>query len=437
MYSKEKKMKKLLAVTLASLVSIGTVAFVGCGGSDGDNGASGKPSMPSDKNMVSVDREDIGEEFAEYLDKLGENGYGQYQAYARSHSVLIDKFGTITETKEAIHEVTEDYKSIVKDGVVTAALTNTVNANNKAESDREDDLADESNYDYTSKFKCTAIQKGESVYGFETSNFDIRSGKVENDRYLAYYGENFSWLEYSERDYNIPCVNSVNKVYYKYDMGARIISAANRFLGASLYESDPFNYPLGNYSPWLNADAVKSFDFSAKKNDKKIYVSLKYSIEYTTDDYGMETTSKEDAEYVVLIDLSAPASVADLPSDGIDIDNLSLGTATDAAYPALTSEQLTEAIKEGKEITVDIAGNGDVSKLSFKDRNCTVADGKVTIDCAGIKSDIESVKEFFEMMGSSVPVEAIIGCLTVSFTYDLGNNTQLDGSIYADVADYL
>ena len=435
-------MKKFLAVALASLVAAGTFAFVGCGdSSDNGSGSFGKPGAPSDKNMTSVKQEDIYEVAHAYYSQIRESKHGQFQTYAfRDKKSEVDREfkervdGEFTDTVvEGKYRSQDKYESStafggMKDnGVEKGAYTcYNYSAHISGADGNNPNLEDYSDL-YISDTKHTGIQNGSHIYCFVTPSIEDKGGSLKEERYLSQYTDN---LNIDKQEYTIPCIQITELYDHAYWTPLSAFETAIRYNETKdiryLLNSDDFE--LADQITMLYDVKVKNFSFSAKKNDKKCYASLKYYIECTSksDDNGKITI---DCEYVTLFDLSSPKA-SDLPTDGIDLSSLSLSsTVGDAACPNLTGEQITQAVKEGKDITVDIIGRGDKEKLTvywLDSLNILpIVDGKVTFNGAEIKEQIDEMKPFYESMGLDIS-------FSIVFAYGENNTFKFMGFIYID-----
>ena len=451
-------MKKFLAVTLASLIAATTFTFVGCGkknddNSGGDNsGTSGtfnKPAMPTDKNMESVEQEDIYDEAYVYYNQIVANGYGQFQTYGKRDENSSGRYDNYPQmdggeiigsvavdfAMRKFHEGADVYGGIKNGNSMVAAYTYELNGIDKSGVVSTDPTLTYANRNDEYARKTTGIQKDSSIYTFSAIEGESTGEKYKHDRSLRTYEENDYSLNGGKY---IDCLRGP-----EYIGGSMYWSALDSFRKVKdylNYKDDKLILDFSDYE-FIETIArfydvkVKSFSFSAKKNDEKFYASLKYS--YKCTEKEGDTIITVESENIVLLDLSAPKSVSNLPSDGIDINNLSLQTAAkDMLYPVITPEQLTQAINEGKELTVDIAGNGNINNLQLHPEGLiSVVDGKAKIDGAAIKTHLIELKMALEGYGREIPLELLSGYASVGFTYSDDDAAPFRGNVYANLRD--
>lgn len=407
-------MKKFIAVLLASAVSVCAFAFVGCGDKNTDenfNSDNPKPTMPTDKDMQSVSAENILQEMSSCYKQLVSNGCGQYKAYASYEmNYKNDKYIGNTVSRDS-----EAYGGI-KDGENTTAAFTHISTRGGEDKTVEGVVE----YNKLNRSVSTGIQKNSQLYRF----FANRSEDENSPVGLSYYEDNAAWEQVY--DNKIPCL----VVSSEYGFTSAYSRAANWIEGAVEYAKENIIYSL--YEDVEIGEAsqvtVESFELVAKKSDKKFFASAKYTLNYQPTEL-YHNTAKSVSEYSVLIDYNAPKSVSTLPSSGIDINNLSLPVLADnALYLDVTSEQLTNAVKDGKQLTVNVAGNGNVSNfgacgIGGMYDTLPVTDGQVTLDCAKLKADIEKYDKQYESMG----ISKFYYRLTYYYNYD---NVVFSGKVY-------
>lgn len=407
-------MKKLLTIILAFAVSIGAFAFVGCGNKEekennfSDNS---KPVMPTDKDMQTVATENIMQEIGKHYKQLALSGYGRYKAYA-SYEM---NYKNNKNSGSSVNQDSETYGGIKNGGNSTAAYAFI------SVGDRQYKTAEGvvENNDY-SEVVHTCIHK-------DTQFFRFAAHKSKDEIIplsILSYEDNAAWEKVYSAD--IPCVaigsSYVYTVYSK---------AINRIGKAVEYATQNTIYSLYEDVEWGETcqTTVESFELVAKKSDKKFFASAKYILDYQPTDFNYNT-AKSVSEYSILIDYDAPKSASELPSSGVDINGLSLSAvAGSALYLDVTSRQLTDVVKEGKEISVDVVGNGNVSNFSaygvHGNDKLTVSDGKIIIDGEKLKAKIEYEKSYNEIVN-----EFIIYCyIGYNYYYD---NVTFSGKIYID-----
>lgn len=431
-------MKKILAILLASVVTAGTFAFVGCGekpsGDNTYNSDNPRPTMPTDKDMQTVENENIGNELSAYYNKLKENGYGKYMAYSFSDesatysstfeekdgSTLLGTQVSASLTSKSRREESDAYCGIKGENSVSAAFTYRYDKKREQSVDSPNVKLSYLNETVNEKVKKTGIQKNTQLYGYASGEAEENGESEKFDRQLIYYGDNTDWESVAN---NIPCIYAVSDSFFgltAYGNAARHIDNAIQYAATERKQylfDDPELAEIGE----LN---VKEFELTAKKSDGKFFVSAKYTVDLLPNEFS-KTTSTAINEYSILIDLSSPASVSDLPCDGINMNNLSLSSAAaNIAYPDVTSEQLTNAVKEGKKLTVNVVGGGDAAELTVygvKGRSdiFEITDGKIVLDCAGIKDYIDQING-----GASFKIK-----FCISFYY---KGSDVTGNIYID-----
>ena len=376
-------MKKLLIFLLSSAVLVGSFGFFGCDkGADEVNDYTSenpKPSLPADKDMQNVSAENVLKELTEYSGRLLKNGAGKYMAYS-------------------LYDIRYHYD----DGDYTLLSAFTYRNNRR-------------NDDEYSKKVTAGIHKNSSLFRFASEETD----KTEKtDFALEYFEDNSLWLKPDE--YKIPSVYAVN-------LKTRVTAAdrvKNRLNSAVLYETEKREHYLFEDVEIGEAATVdiKSFELVAKKSDKKFYASAKYTIEYLPSEL-IKNKATAVSEYSFLIDLEAPEDVSALPGGGVDIATLSLENLSEKiCYPDISSAQLSQAVREGKDKTVEIAGGGDISKFSMYGTHgmfdvISVTDRKAVIDCAEIKAELDATAE--------LPVN-----LTFNLTFYYLGDLEFEGKIF-------
>lgn len=393
-------MKKLLIFLLSSAVLVGSFGFFGCDkGADEVNDYTSenpKPSLPADKDMQNVSAENVLKELTEYSGRLLKNGAGKYMAYSLYDIRYHYDDGDYT----LLREESDVYSGMADGGERTGAFTYRNNRRND---------------DEYSKKVTAGIHKNSSLFRFASEETD----KTEKtDFALEYFEDNSLWLKPDE--YKIPSVYAVN-------LKTRVTAAdrvKNRLNSAVLYETEKREHYLFEDVEIGEAATVdiKSFELVAKKSDKKFYASAKYTIEYLPSEL-IKNKATAVSEYSFLIDLEAPEDVSALPGGGVDIATLSLENLSEKiCYPDISSAQLSQAVREGKDKTVEIAGGGDISKFSMYGTHgmfdvISVTDRKAVIDCAEIKAELDATAE--------LPVN-----LTFNLTFYYLGDLEFEGKIF-------
>lgn len=444
-------MKKFLAILLASAVSIGTFAFLGCGGNTptGDGGDSGisKPVMPTDSDMQTVEEKNIYDEAFAFYSKLKESQCGKFSAYYLTSENTVsngeqreadgqewlDKTEKATYTEKSILELSDNYASINNNGFVTGVVTNHRNRITENKVDSKNPNLAYLNKNLREERVNTSIQKGSQLYNFYARETNDNGKISKTDRYLNNYVD-VAGIINKVFPADIPCLEVMEKI----DMyNALAIHSVLGLCCNNVYfyletndELNLLNLTYDELDVCISKE-LKNFEYFAKANENKFYASLKFTVELTLVN---DTTKTYERECAVLIDLSEPNAVTELPSNGINVENLGLNTIEDKiVYPDVSTEQLTNAVKDGKEITVNVAGDGSMEKLVITCVNgdpLLVSDGEATLNCARIKEYLDEMREIYEEVGVPIKFFSIF-----EFTYYYDENDmekKLVGRIYID-----
>lgn len=440
-------MKKLLAILLASAVSVGTFAFVGCGDNSSapDNSQITKPTAPTDSNMQTVSGENFYNECVSYYKQLTEKEFGSYQAYSLTEMVSSGKdvFDGENEkvkyTAKTVDERSDVYSGIKENNSKKAAVTHHETMTYDKHIDSTNPNLASLNMKQESKSVLTGIQKDAQLYGFMTYDLFYNEGEeVENvkvDRHLRFY-EDCVAVKKTMRE-NIPCVYALDRTA---DVeGLAIKEVLDYFYFVGQYEaSGSVEWLIDQklVDPEIVAVAekvqVKNFELTSKKNDEKFFANAKYTVELTISQTDNATTIIN-GEYSALINLSKP-SAKELPSNGINIDKLSLSSAaSNMPYLDLTSKQLTTSVEQGNGVSLEIAGNGDKENFDVRfsyNNSCPVSNGWVSINCEDIRSYIDEIKQAKKEYG----IEYEAGEVQLACYYE-DEKTHMEFKQYIDI-DY-
>lgn len=399
-----------------------------------DDGSISKPTMPDDGDMQTVSVENAVEEFDAFYKKLKENGYGSYQAYAYRYQDSYSKVdlydgkikyvGATVKSAQLINSA-EVYEGINENGTMIAAITASSDIIGKSRSNAKSSNLSHLNRDTHDNSVKTGIQKGPQLYGFIEKDLDDGFDKYKFDRQIGFYQDSPDWNKPHTGE--IPCSYAMN-YGADYDrlaideVGTRLNMVKNYSEDGQVnYLALPDLVDAAEYSC-----EVKNFSFSAKKIETKFFASVKYTMEYTGISSDKNMTVNH--EYAILFDLNSPSSVKSLPSNGIDIEGLSLNKMSDRIiYPDVTSEQLAQAVEEGKDLTVNIVGGGDLDNLiltDYRGKNLKITDGKVTVKGAEIKAAMDENRKDFEdfgLLGIDPPTSLSIIKFNYKYTDSVGH----------------
>lgn len=408
-------MKKRIASILAAvlLVTSCTASLAACGGNNEDKATlthETKVTMPTDGDMQTVAVADVSNELNTFRQALYDSENGKYQIYSLSkqEEKQTGKFGELDENGEflgtydmatntvtSMSEIATSYCGINDATNPSGALTTCIYYLNQSSTDNTNPNLSHLNYSLLSDYRFTAIQKNSEMFLFNQLKHKDYSGlEAETPQTLIKYSDDSN--KYPNETINLPLEEAIFDYNYEsvYTL-TRGCYGVSKSAGYLMNNNEKYElFAPEEYWDYKDFE-INDFDLTVKKSQTKLYATTKYTIKfipYTAEDgynYYSTKEGKIDVEYTVLIDLGTPSSLNTLSTHGIDVADLKLSNAAkDFAYLDITSQELTQAVEEGRTITVDVLGNGDVSKFKVLDldyQEIPVVDGKVTIDGAALK----------------------------------------------------